>query len=98
MSTQPAHALRLGFLLALAVLWPGAVHAQSPASARFGEQLAIQDSIYRLKGRQLPPGYTIDRSLFSYIDTLPPEFGAALAGLGPEDRWLDIGAGQGRAI
>ena len=95
------------FLLSWTALWPFAAHAQSvlaqaavearPAS-EFGEQLAVQNSIYRLNGRQLPPGYTIDRSLFTYVDTLPPEFGTVLSALGPEDRWLDIGAGQGRAI
>jgi hypothetical protein len=89
--------LSLAFLLTWTALWPCAVHAQSTAS-KFSEQLAIQDRVYRLQGRQLPPGYTIDRSLFTYVDTLPSEFGAALSALGPEDRWLDIGAGQGRAI
>ena len=107
MSTQRAGALRLAFLLSWTALWPLAAQAQSvpaqsavqaqPAS-RFGEQLAVQDRIYRLQGRQRPPGYTIDRSLFTYVDTLPPEFGAVLSALGPEDRWLDIGTGQGRAI
>jgi SAM-dependent methyltransferase len=98
MSTQYDAAVRIVVLLSCLVPWNGAVHAQSGASSKLSEQLAIQDSIYRLQGRQLPPGYTIDRSLFSYLDTLPAEFGAALSGLGPEERWLDIGAGQGRAI
>lgn len=101
MSTQRAGALCLAFLLALAAWWPAAVHTQSagkPASSKFDEQLAVQDGIYRLRGRQLPPGYTIDRSLFTYVDTLAPGLDAALSALGPDDRWLDIGAGQGRAI
>lgn len=98
MSTQHNAAVRVVVLLLCLAPWSDAVRAQSAASSKFSEQLVIQDSIYRLQGRQLPPGYTVDRSLFSYVDTLPSEFGTALAALGPDDRWLDIGAGQGRAI
>jgi hypothetical protein len=98
MSTQHAIVVRLALALSWLALSPAVAHAQSAASPKFSEQLTVQDRIYRLQGRQLPPGYTVDRSLFSYVDTLPPEFGTALAGLGPDDRWLDIGAGQGRAI
>src|SRR5512147_2609351 len=85
-------------LPACLALLPGAARAQSDASPEIREQRSIMESIYHSKGRDTPPGYTIDRSLFSYIDTLHPEFGRSLATLGPDDRWLDIGAGQGRAI
>ena len=46
----------------------------------------------------MPEGYVIDRSLLSYTFALSFEFNRALADLGPADRWLDIGAGEGRAI
>src|SRR5690348_16196661 len=98
MSTQHNATVRIVVLLACLAPWNGAVHAQSAANSKFSEELAIQDSIYRMQRQQLPPGYTVDRSLFSYVDTLPSGFGTALAALGPDDRWLDIGAGQGRAI
>ncbi len=91
-------AVLLLMLPAWLVLGSSAAHAQSGASKKIDEQLSIQENIYRSQGRNRPPGYVIDRSLFSYMDTLPPEFGRELAKLGPNDRWLDIGAGQGRAI
>lgn len=78
-------------------LWLGAAHAQA-ASPKIDEQLLIQDSIYHSQGRNRPPGYTIDRSLLAYMDVLHPAFASSLANLGPDDRWLDIGAGQGRAM
>lgn len=46
----------------------------------------------------MPEGYVIGRSLLSYKFILSSEFNRALADLGPKDRWLDIGAGEGRAI
>ena len=46
----------------------------------------------------MPEGYVTGRSLLSYFFTLPAEFTRTLAGLGPKDRWLDVGAGEGRAI
>ena len=98
MKSPGAAALLVLMLPAWLALCSGAVHAQSGASTKIDEQLSIQESIYRSQGRNRPPGYVIDRSLFSYVDTLPPEFGRELAKLGPDDRWLDIGAGQGRAI
>lgn len=98
MSTQHAAGVRLALAASWLALAAPPVHAQSTGSPDLGEQLAVQNGIYQLKGRDVPPGYIIDRSLFSYIDTLPPEFGAEIARLGPGDRWLDIGTGQGRAI
>ena len=46
----------------------------------------------------MPEGYTIDRTLEDYAQTLSSDFDSALANLGPKDRWLDIGAGKGNAI
>jgi hypothetical protein len=57
-----------------------------------------QEAIYQSRGENVPSGYVVDRSLLSYASTLLPGFDRTLANLGPGDRWLDIGAGQGRAI
>jgi len=46
----------------------------------------------------VPSGYVVGRSLLSYVSTLPAGFDRALAELGPSDRWLDIGAGEGNAV
>jgi hypothetical protein len=43
-------------------------------------------------------GYVIDRSLAAYALALQPGFAQSLANLGPEERWLDVGAGQGLAV
>jgi hypothetical protein len=63
-----------------------------------GEELEKQRGIYGTKGTAVPSGYVIDRSLLSYTYALSEPFNRALAGLGPNDRWLDIGAGEGHAI
>lgn len=65
---------------------------------KFSEEISKQDGIYQSRGITVPEGYVIDRSLLSYTFTLPSEFIDSLANLGPKDRWLDIGAGEGRAI
>jgi len=89
----------IGFaLLALQALWPGAAHAQLSINPKLAEELAKQESIYQGKGEQRPEGYVIDRSLLAYTFTLSPGFDNSLADLGPADRWLDIGAGQGQAV
>lgn len=79
-------------LIALVAL-PGA--ASQPAAE---DEVAKQRRIYESRGANRPEGYIIGRSLLSYSTALPREFLQSLAELGPEDRWLDIGAGQGRAI
>lgn len=84
--------------LAWQVVWPVPSRAQDPASAELAEEYAKQEDIYRSQGREIPRGYVIDRSLQAYTDILPDAFDRALASLGPQDRWLDIGAGQGQAI
>ncbi|MBX3662788.1 MAG: hypothetical protein KF804_10080 [Burkholderiales bacterium] len=57
-----------------------------------------QAKIYGARGEDVPATYVTDRALLSYGSTLLPDFLHSLAELGPSDRWLDIGAGQGRAI
>ncbi len=89
---------RLFVLLAFQTLWLGVAHSQGTSSPRFKEEISKQESIYQGKGEQLLEGYVIDRSLLSYTFTLSDEFDRSLANLGPQDRWLDIGAGQGLAV
>ncbi|HYC46868.1 MAG TPA: hypothetical protein VED01_15440 [Burkholderiales bacterium] len=62
------------------------------------EEVVKQKAIYDSRGAERPDGYVIDRSLTSYADLLPAEFHKQLSTLGPQDRWLDIGAGEGRAV
>jgi len=88
----------------------GGVHAQSkavkpprsvatkPPGAPLQKEITRQTRIYQSRDEQVPAGYVTDRSLLSYATTLQSEFDRTLAKLGPADRWLDIGAGQGRAI
>jgi hypothetical protein len=85
-------------LLVVQALWLAPSHAQQPGGGASGEEATKQEAIYQSRGEQVPSGYVIDRSLLSYASTLSPGFDRALAELGPADRWLDIGAGQGRAI
>jgi hypothetical protein len=85
------------FLLFLPLLLPLCCAAAADLRAVDAEA-AKQESIYQSRGESVPSGYVVDRSLLSYASTLLPGFDRALANLGPGDRWLDIGAGQGRAI
>jgi SAM-dependent methyltransferase len=79
------------------VVWPVPSLAEDTAGAELADEYARQEEIYRRQGR-VPRGYVIDRTLEAYTNFLPDEFDRALANLSPEERWLDIGAGQGRAI
>src|SRR5262245_58392846 len=62
---------------------------------RLDEELIKQQKIYRKRG---PGSYTTNRGLSDYAEVLPTGFCDALGSLGNSDRWLDIGAGEGRAI
>lgn len=73
-------------------------HADDPANIDLSEEIARQEEVYRSQGREIPRGYVLDRSLESYTYFLPDAFDPALASLGPQDRWLDIGAGHGLAV
>ncbi|MBX3649890.1 MAG: hypothetical protein KF771_00785 [Burkholderiales bacterium] len=75
---------------------PRGVAKKPPAAVTQARQ--EQAKIYETRGEDVPATYVTDRALLSYGSTLLPDFTRALAELGPADRWLDIGAGQGRAI
>ena len=75
---------------------PSLLHAQESSSPELTAEYVRQDEIYQRQ--RVSRGYVIDRTLDGYVDMLPDEFDDVLAGLGPDDRWLDIGAGQGEAI
>ncbi len=77
---------------------PGMAQAQSPGAGSLRDEISRQDSIFQSKGDQVPGGYSIDRTLADYVLGLSNEFDRELAGLSAKDRWLDIGAGEGRAI
>lgn len=98
MTTLGNSVIRLAVLFVLPTLWLETSHSQAPAKSAFGEEISKQESIYQSKGEQVPEGYTIGRSLADYAHALPADFDFALARLGPQDRWLDIGAGMGEAI
>jgi len=94
--------LRAPLLLAPLLLAPlllalGTARADEPPATPAMER-AKQDLIYRSRGAERPEGYIIDRTLLMYFLALGDDFKHSLAALGPTDRWLDIGAGEGRAI
>ena len=89
-------ALRSAVLI-LSTLWSVAAPA-ADAAAPFVAEREKQEKIYRSEGEQTVTGYTVDRSLAHYADGLASGFDRALAALGPSDRWLDIGAGEARAV
>jgi hypothetical protein len=82
----------------LLALWGGTASPADPGSAALEAEVARQEAIYRSQGENVPSGYVVDRSLLAYAAVLPAEFDRALAALGPADRWLDVGAGEGKAI
>lgn len=99
MATRSKAGSTVAVLLAwIVLLWPQPSRAQDAASPGFAEEQAKLEEIYRSRGREVPRGYVVDRSLEAYTGMLPAEFDRALAELGPQDRWLDIGAGEGQAI
>jgi len=85
-------------LLVLQAPWLETSHSQPPGSPKSDQEVSKQDAIYQSQGEDLPEGYVVDRSLLAYASILSSEFDRSLADLGPKDRWLDIGAGEGRAI
>ncbi len=89
--------LALLALLCLQQLCLGPAHSADPDTKLEAERLK-QEMIFQSKDQRVLENYTIGRSLLEYADGLPPDFDTALANLGPKDRWMDIGAGQGRAI
>ena len=89
--------LRITALL-LQVLCAPLASADEGAKTLPAEEFVKQDAIYQSRGENRPEGYVINRSLLSYSITLPSDFARALAQLEEGDRWLDIGAGEGRAV
>jgi hypothetical protein len=88
----------LGLILLLQGFCITAAWSAAGPTPAFGEEVQKQKEIYDSKGARTPDGYVIDRSLLSYAHLLPAEFFKSLSKLGPQDRWLDIGAGEGRAV
>jgi hypothetical protein len=97
--TTPARSLRARIPLAffLAALGLHGSHAATPPTP-FETELSKQSEIYGSRGANVPEGYVTGRSLLAYVLALPEPFKQSLAALGPNDRWLDVGAGEGRAI
>jgi SAM-dependent methyltransferase len=91
-------ALRTIAAMVLHALCIAAAQSEPVARPAIEEQASRQAEIYGSRGRGVPEGYVLDRSLLSYTVILPEAFKQALARLGPDERWLDIGAGEGRAI
>ncbi len=92
------NSIRVFALLLLPALWPGTSGAADAGAAPFADEITKQENIYQSRGEKQPEGYVVDRSLLSYTHTLAAGFDRSLADLGPTDRWLDIGAGQGQAV
>ena len=89
---------RLAVLVLLQALLLTHSWSQEPASPQFQEEITKQEGIYQSRGEKVPGGYITGRGLAKYSELLPSGFDAALGKLGPNDRWLDIGAGAGHAI
>lgn len=91
-------AIRVVVGLVLQTLWLETSHSQQAGSPTFDQEVSRQEDIYQSRGEKVPEGYVIDRSFLAYASILSSDFDRSLANLGPKDRWLDIGAGEGQAI
>jgi hypothetical protein len=89
---------RVGLFLLLQLSCACAIAAGQTARIEFTEEFSRQERIYLDQDELARGGYVVDRSLAAYAMTLSAEFDRALTKLGPNDRWLDIGAGQGKAV
>jgi len=85
-------------LFLLPVLAAHSTEPAAPAADEARQEVVRQQEIYRSRGDATPSGYTTDRSLLVYTQALTSAFRGSLAELGQNDRWLDIGAGEGRAV
>ena len=72
--------------------------AQGQAQRGNDPEVVKQQKIYRSQGEDVPRGYVVMRGLSHYAELLPAGFEQVLKKLGPDDRWLDIGAGSGQAV
>src|SRR5262245_37721786 len=98
MKVATQFATYLAVLIVSPFLLQQPAHSQAPAVSKFRQEVSKQQGIYKSSGTDKPGGYTIDRGLEDYASALSSEFDRELADLGPTDRWLDIGAGEGQAI
>jgi len=89
----PIHRLLAGILAVAGIALPAGA-----AAPVFDLETSRQQSIYHSRGEARPEGYVIDRGLAAYVFALEPGFESAVGNLGPDDRWLDIGAGRGQAM
>lgn len=89
-------AIQLFILFVVPSLWLGMLHAAE--SSQVDDEMRKQQEILKSEGDKKPAGYVINRGLDDYTDALAPDFHQRLRDLGPTDRWLDIGAGEGQAI
>ncbi len=85
-------------LLILQALWSETSLSADPGNSKFKEEFSKQEAIYHGDEKRVAEGYTVDRSLSVYAEGLCSGFDRALANLGPNDRWLDVGAGKGLAV
>ena len=93
-----SNVLKLATVFFLTLFCATTSNALDNGKPGFEQELSKQEQIYRSQGEKRPEGYVIDRSLVYYVDALPQAFDRALTLLGPADRWLDIGAGEGQAV
>lgn len=87
---------RTTIALLACIAWPGSAPAQD--GEKFKEEVTKQQNIYQSKGDEVPKGYIIGRALAAYASTFPQDFERRLLTLTAKERWLDIGAGEGRAV
>jgi SAM-dependent methyltransferase len=92
------NAMRVLALIVLPIVWLPTARSAQPPVPSINEEMTKQERIYRSEGQKMPDVYKTDRSLSEYTRALSSEFDRTLANLGPNDRWLDIGAGKGQAI
>jgi hypothetical protein len=97
-SLRIARLRRLAAAASLCLAAAAGAAEQAPRPAVFGEEIGKQEKIYKSKGADTPEGYVIDRSLLTYAFAFSQTFKRSLAQLQPQDRWLDIGAGEARAV
>ena len=90
--------LHRGVMIVLQLLLLTPASAADDPGSRFGEEMQKQQRIYQTDEEKMLENYVIDRSLENYAGALASGFEGTLAALGPNDRWLDVGAGKGFAI
>jgi hypothetical protein len=84
--------------VALQMLFVAPSYGAEPSRPQFTDEFSKQEKIFQSKDQTSLQSYVVDRSLLSYLVLFPPEFTRSLASLKQDDRWLDVGAGEGRAV